>query len=139
MNDTSRNTTTYPKPFKGVERDIARAALSDPNVTRLMTIPGVDVVVAVGLMAAIGRIERFDSPDKLVAYIVSIRASISLVMDQPIMAGSPSADAQTPVIYWSRRPGRQFAVPDLFAPSTNGFELNAAITLRRLRLPASWR
>jgi transposase len=55
--------------LKGVERDIARAALSDPNVTRLMTIPGVDMVVAVGLMAAIGRIVRFDSPDKLVAYI----------------------------------------------------------------------
>lgn len=55
--------------LKGVERDIARAALSDPNVTRLMTIPGVDMVVAVGLMAAIGRVDRFDSPDKLVAYI----------------------------------------------------------------------
>lgn len=55
--------------LKGVERDIARAALSDPNVTRLMTIPGIDMVVAVGLMAAIGKIERFDNPDKLVAYI----------------------------------------------------------------------
>ena len=55
--------------LKGVERDIARAALADSNVTRLMTIPGIDMVVAVGLMAAIGRIERFDSPDKLVAYI----------------------------------------------------------------------
>jgi len=55
--------------LKGVERDIARAALADTNVTRLMTIPGVDMVVAVGLMAAIGRIDRFDRPDKLVAYI----------------------------------------------------------------------
>ncbi len=55
--------------LKAVARDIARAALSDPNVTRLMTIPGVDMVVAVGLMAAIGQIERFDAPDKLVAYI----------------------------------------------------------------------
>jgi transposase len=55
--------------LKGVERDIARAALADANVTRLMTIPGVDMVVAVGLMAAIGRVDRFDGPDKLVAYI----------------------------------------------------------------------
>lgn len=55
--------------LKGVERDIARSALSDPNVTRLMTIPGIDMVVAVGLMAAIGTIERFDRPEKLVAYI----------------------------------------------------------------------
>jgi transposase len=55
--------------LKGVERDIARAALADPNVTRLMTIPGIDMVVAVGLMAAIGRIERFSNPGKLAAYI----------------------------------------------------------------------
>lgn len=55
--------------LKGVERDIARAALADVNVTRLMTIPGVDMVVGIGLMAAIGRIDRFDGPDKLVAYI----------------------------------------------------------------------
>ena len=34
--------------LKGIERDIARAALADPNVTRLMTIPGIDMVVAVG-------------------------------------------------------------------------------------------
>lgn len=53
----------------GVERDIARAALADPNVTRLMTIPGIDMVVAVGLMAAIGRIDRFEKPDRLAAYI----------------------------------------------------------------------
>ena len=55
--------------LKGVERDIARTALSDPDVTRLMTVPGIDMVVAVGLMAAIGKIDRFDSPEKLVAYI----------------------------------------------------------------------
>ena len=53
----------------GVERDIARAALADPNVTRLMTIPGIDMVVAVGLMAAIGQIERFHKPDQLASYV----------------------------------------------------------------------
>lgn len=54
---------------KGVERDIARTALADDNVKRLMTIPGIDMIVAVGLMAAVGRIDRFSCPDKLVAYI----------------------------------------------------------------------
>ena len=34
-----------------------------------MTIPGVDMVVAVGLMAAIGPAERFPGPDRLVAYL----------------------------------------------------------------------
>lgn len=55
--------------LKAVERDIARAALADENVTRLMTIPGIDMVVAVGLMAAIGKIERFEKPDQLASYI----------------------------------------------------------------------
>ena len=52
-----------------VERELARDALVNPNVKRLMTIPGIDMVVAVGLMAAIGPIERFSSPDRLVAYL----------------------------------------------------------------------
>jgi transposase len=51
------------------DRDIAKAAVADPNVTRLITIPGIDMVVAVGLMAAIGKIERFDKPEKLAASI----------------------------------------------------------------------
>ncbi len=54
---------------KGVERDLARAVLDDPDVKRLMTVPGIDMVVAVGVMAAIGRIDRFAAPEKLVAHI----------------------------------------------------------------------
>jgi transposase len=54
---------------KAVERDIAGIALDDANVKRLMTIPGIDMVVAVGMMAAIGRIDRFAAPEKLVAYL----------------------------------------------------------------------
>jgi transposase len=52
-----------------VERELARDSLSSPNVTRLMTIPGIDMVVAIGVLAAIGPIERFATPDKLVAYL----------------------------------------------------------------------
>ena len=52
-----------------VERELARDALADPNVKRLMTIPGIDMVVAIGVLAAIGPIDRFQSPDKLVAYL----------------------------------------------------------------------
>ncbi|MDQ3769601.1 MAG: IS110 family transposase [Actinomycetota bacterium] len=55
--------------LKVVERELARNALADPNVKRLMTIPGIDMVVAVGLIAAIGPIERFAGPDRLVAYL----------------------------------------------------------------------
>jgi len=52
-----------------VERELARDALADLNVKRLMTIPGIDMVVAVGLIAAIGPVERFAGPDRLVAYL----------------------------------------------------------------------
>lgn len=52
-----------------VERELAREALADADTKRLMTIPGIDMVVAVGLLAAIGPIARFDSPDKLVSYL----------------------------------------------------------------------
>lgn len=47
---------------KQVERDIATSTLDDEDVKRLMTIPGIDMVVAVGVMAAIGRIDRFARP-----------------------------------------------------------------------------
>src|SRR5918911_117685 len=52
-----------------VERHLPRAALADESVRRLMTLPGVDMVVALALVAAIGAIERFDSPQKLVSYL----------------------------------------------------------------------
>lgn len=55
--------------LKVVERELARDALADGNVKRLMTIPGIDMVVALGLTAAIGPISRFEGPDQLVAYI----------------------------------------------------------------------
>src|SRR5215207_5906762 len=55
--------------LKVVERDLARSALADESITRLMTIPGIDLVVALALKAAIGDVGRFDSPQKLVSYL----------------------------------------------------------------------
>jgi transposase len=52
-----------------VERELAHDALGNPDAKRLMTIPGVDMVVAVGLLAAIGPVARFDNPERLVAYL----------------------------------------------------------------------
>lgn len=52
-----------------VERELARDAVADANIKRLMTIPGIDMVVALGLAAAIGPISRFKGPDQLVSYI----------------------------------------------------------------------
>lgn len=51
-----------------IERDLAHHALEDGDVRRLMTVTGIDMTVAVGIVAVIGRISRFPGPDKLVSY-----------------------------------------------------------------------
>src|SRR2546427_663947 len=51
-----------------LDRQLAGAVLEDTAIRRLMTIPGVDFAVAVGLIAAIGDVTRFRSPQKLVSY-----------------------------------------------------------------------
>ena len=48
---------------------IAREALSRPEVLRLMTVPGVNVITASTFVAAIGDIHRFASARKLVGYL----------------------------------------------------------------------
>jgi transposase len=52
-----------------VEALIAKQALGSPEVRRLMTVPGVNVIVAATFMAAIGEVGRFQSPRKLVGYL----------------------------------------------------------------------
>ena len=52
-----------------IERGLARSALADEGVKRLMTIPGVDMIVALAIVAAIGEVARFDEPQKLVSYL----------------------------------------------------------------------
>jgi transposase len=51
-----------------LDGDLARVALERADVRRLMTIPGVDMAVAVSLVATVGDFSRFSSPDKLVSY-----------------------------------------------------------------------
>jgi transposase len=52
-----------------VDRDIAAEALDDPIAARLMTVPGIDVTVAISILAAVGDFTRFESPDRLVSYL----------------------------------------------------------------------
>jgi transposase len=55
--------------IEAVERLIATAALESPEIKRLMTVPGVNVICAATFIAAIGDIGRFSSPRKLVGYL----------------------------------------------------------------------
>jgi transposase len=52
-----------------IDREVARYAVGNAEIRRLMTIPGVDVTTAATLMATIGRIDRFPSPRHLVGYL----------------------------------------------------------------------
>jgi transposase len=51
-----------------IDRALGQATLHDPQLKRLLTITGVNATVAIGLLAAIGEIARFTSPQKLVSY-----------------------------------------------------------------------
>ena len=52
-----------------LDREIAQAAINDPTVKRLLTVTGVNLIVAAGLVAAIGEVRRFPEPQKLVSYV----------------------------------------------------------------------
>ncbi len=51
------------------QREMKRETLDDAEMLRLTTIPGVSFTTAYALMARIGTIDRFEAPEKLVAYI----------------------------------------------------------------------
>jgi transposase len=55
--------------LNALDSEIAQAAISDPAVKRLLTITGVNLIVAAGLVAAIGDVRRFPDPQKLVSYV----------------------------------------------------------------------
>ena len=52
-----------------VDRLIARQALAWPEIRRLMTVPGVNLICAASFLAAIGEPSRFLTSRKLVAYL----------------------------------------------------------------------
>jgi hypothetical protein len=52
-----------------VDNELAIEAHGDPVVARLMTIPGIDAITAISIVAAVGDFSRFDDPNKLVAYV----------------------------------------------------------------------
>jgi transposase len=55
------------RDLTGLDQALAERALQDDRVRRLMTIGGVHMTVALGVLAAISDIARFSSPDKLVS------------------------------------------------------------------------
>jgi transposase len=52
-----------------VEKHVARDALTSPQIKRLMTVPGVNVIVAATFLAAVGDVGRFPGTRQLVGYL----------------------------------------------------------------------
>jgi transposase len=52
-----------------VEQQVARDALGAPQIKRLMTVPGVNVIVAATFLAAVGDVGRFPDQRQLVGYL----------------------------------------------------------------------
>ncbi|MCL4222819.1 MAG: IS110 family transposase [Phycisphaerales bacterium] len=52
-----------------LDRLLAQRGYQEPRVRLLMTLPGVDLAVAQGLLAALGEIDRFAAPEKAAAYL----------------------------------------------------------------------
>ena len=89
-----------------VERDLARHALADQNSRRLMTIPGIDMVVALGMLAAVSDVGRFARPQRgrlprPEPERPAIRTGTGL------RAGSPNKAVAMLVACWLRPPGRR--------------------------------
>jgi len=53
---------------KAVEKKMVEIASKELDIKLLMTIPGVNVTVAIGLLATIGDVTRFPTPDELASY-----------------------------------------------------------------------
>jgi len=123
--------------LKVIERDLARSALADEGVKRLMTIPGVDMVVALAMSAAIGDSRGLTKPRSLSAISVSTRASASRDRGRRTMDGLPSRAAVTHAACWWRQPGRRRERLVRCEPSFCGSEPDAASTWRRWRPRAS--
>ena len=49
-------------PLRAADTELARLGRPDPAVAHLLTIPGFDAAVALGVLATIGDISRFPSP-----------------------------------------------------------------------------
>ena len=95
-----------------VEQQVARDALGSPQVKRLMTVPGVNVIVASTFLAAVGDVGRFPSQRQLVGYLgldPRVRQSGSTAATHGRISKQGSASARHALVEaaWSvvRQPG----------------------------------
>jgi transposase len=75
------------------DRAIAGMVVDDPRIRRLLTIPGIGLVTAAGILAAVGDISRFSRPAKLVSYL-GLDPRVRQSGDRPAFGGHISRAGQ---------------------------------------------
>ena len=121
-----------------IEKRIATEALRSPEIRRLMTAPGVNVICAATFMAAVGDIHRFGDPASWSATWDWTRRCASRVFP-PRRAGESQSRAprraDTP---WSRRAGASSRHRGRCTPTTSASALGEAARSRSSLPRASW-
>ena len=107
--------------LQAIDDTLRQIASQESDVKLLMTIPGVNVTVAIGLVSAIGDIARFTSPDKLAAYFGLV----------PRVYQSAETCHHGPITKQGRSQGRWLAVEAAQSMVVSGAPLTA--TYHRVR------
>ena len=120
-----------------IDKVLAQQTIADPRAVRLMTIPGVGSIVASVVLASIGDIARFPSPDKLSSYF-GLTPRVRQSGDHPARHGRSSkqgnADARKMLVEALGRPRRH---RDRCGPSSTECRKSAAQLPPRSRRRAS--
>ena len=77
-----------------LDMTIIRNALEDPRVVRLMTIPAIGPIVASTVLASIGDVSRFETPEKLSSYF-GLTPKVRQSGDRPARHGRISKQGNT--------------------------------------------
>jgi transposase len=100
-----------------VERQIATQALDSPEIRRLMTVPGVNVICAASFMAAVGEIGRFQNPRALTGYL-GLDPRVYQSGSAPATGGHISRQGSASARWALVEAARSFASPARCMPST---------------------
>lgn len=85
--------TVLSEQVLAADQAIAAAVVDDPRVRRLLTIPGIGLVIAASILAVVGDIGRFDRPAKLASYL-GLDPRVRQSGDRPPMRGHISRAGQ---------------------------------------------
>jgi transposase len=121
-----------------VDQILGADAITDPDALRLMTLPGVNMVTAIALLAAIGDIKRFPSPGNWSPISVLTREFANRATSPPGTAGSASRARVRSAGCLSKLPGTPLGPRARCTVSMSAWRCAADRRSRRSRPLARW-